>query len=104
MHRESAGDRGHKDAQGMGDVISLEERRAALRKRGEVSDAQPGSAGPARAELFFDLSCPFSYLAAERVERVFDDILWTPASTIALRAGSLATDPDQMERVRRAAE
>src|SRR3954452_6822991 len=104
MHRASAGDRGHKDAQGMGDVISLEERRAALRQRGALPGAQSGVAGPARAELFFDLSCPFSYLATERVERVLDDVLWTPASTTALRAGSLATDPDQMERVRRAAE
>jgi 2-hydroxychromene-2-carboxylate isomerase len=92
----------------MGDVISLEERRPALRKRSAVSAdqrlAHQGVTAPARAELFFDLSCPFSYLATERVERVFDDILWTPASTTALRAGSLATDPDQMERVRRAAE
>jgi 2-hydroxychromene-2-carboxylate isomerase len=92
----------------MGDVISLSERRAALRARGKhrASDraARRGATTPARVELFFDLSCPFSYLVAERAERVFDDILWTPASTTALRCGSLASDEQRLERTRRAAE
>jgi 2-hydroxychromene-2-carboxylate isomerase len=55
-----------------------------------------------RAEFFFDLACPFTYLAAERVERAFDDIAWTPASGIALRAGSL--DETALAEVRAAAE
>ena len=38
-----------------------------------------------RAQFFFDLSCPFSYLAAERIERAFDDVVWTPASAPRLR-------------------
>jgi 2-hydroxychromene-2-carboxylate isomerase len=33
----------------------------------------------ARVELFFDLADPFSYLAAERVERAFDAVTWSPA-------------------------
>lgn len=59
---------------------------------------------PARVELFFDLSCPFSYIAAERVERVFDEIRWTPASTTALRQASGEADPVEQARVRAAAE
>jgi 2-hydroxychromene-2-carboxylate isomerase len=92
----------------MGEVISLEERRVALRarreQRGPERAAHRGVTIPARVELFFDLSCPFSYLVAERAERVFDDILWTPASTTALRCGSLASDEERLERTRRAAE
>jgi 2-hydroxychromene-2-carboxylate isomerase len=82
----------------MGDVIRLAERRAARRPR-----TAPRSA-PSRVELLFDLCCPFSYLAAERVERAFDDVVWTPASTTALRCGSLASTPDELDRMREAAE
>jgi 2-hydroxychromene-2-carboxylate isomerase len=30
------------------------------------------------AAFFFDLGCPFSYLAAERVERLLEDVAWVP--------------------------
>jgi 2-hydroxychromene-2-carboxylate isomerase len=83
----------------MGEVIRLAERRAALRTR-----LRGRHGAPARAEFFFDLACPFTYLAAERVERAFDHVSWTPASATALRCGSLASDPAELERVRRAAE
>jgi 2-hydroxychromene-2-carboxylate isomerase len=82
----------------MGEVIRLAERRKALRARPRQRFAR------VRAEFFFDLACPFTYLAAERVERAFDDILWTPASTTALRAGSLGADAAALETVRLAAE
>ena len=60
---------------GMGDVIDLAERRAARRIR-----IAGGGRPRVQAEFFFDLACPFSYLAAERVERAFDDVIWTPAA------------------------
>ena len=60
----------------MGDVIRLAERRAAREARAAHRIA------PARVEFLFDLCCPFSYLAAERVDRIFDEVIWTPASTI----------------------
>ena len=69
----------------MGEVIMLSERREAKRLR-----------EPARrrarthAEFFFDLSCPFTYLVAERVERSFDEIVWRPASSAALRGAAPA--------------
>lgn len=57
----------------MGVVISLDERRRAR------TDTGTRSRGVTRGELFFDLGDPFSYLAAERVERAFDAVTWTPA-------------------------
>jgi 2-hydroxychromene-2-carboxylate isomerase len=82
----------------MGDVIRLAERRAARDAR-----VAGHRAVPARVEFLFDLCCPFSYLAAERVDRIFDEVVWTPASTSALR-GSLGTDPDALGDYRLSAE
>jgi 2-hydroxychromene-2-carboxylate isomerase len=31
------------------------------------------------AEFYFDLGCPFTYLAADRLEIAFDEVRWTPA-------------------------
>ena len=83
----------------MGEVIMLAERREALRA-GRAGQRRERS----RAEFFFDLSCPFTYLAAERVERAFDDVVWTPASADALRRSCLADDDVAATAVRRAAE
>jgi 2-hydroxychromene-2-carboxylate isomerase len=80
----------------MGEVIRLAERREARRPRRRRE--------PLRAEFFFDLACPFTYLAAERVDRSFAGVRWTPASTTALRCGSLAADEAALVRVRLAAE
>jgi 6-phosphogluconolactonase len=46
-----------------------------------------------QAEFFFDLGCPFTYLAAESVDRAFDEVTWVPACTTSLRCGSLGADP-----------
>jgi 2-hydroxychromene-2-carboxylate isomerase len=83
----------------MGDVIRLSERREALRRRGAGRQRVRS-----RGEFYFDLACPFTYLAAERVERSFDDVAWRPASTEALRRASLADEPVHADAVRRAAE
>ncbi len=42
----------------------------------------------ARPAFFFDLGCPFSYLAAERVERVLGDVAWIPTAGALLRQGT----------------
>jgi 2-hydroxychromene-2-carboxylate isomerase len=55
----------------MGDLILLTER---------ASDRTRATA-TSRIAFFFDLACPFSYLAAERVERLFGDVEWVPASS-----------------------
>lgn len=51
----------------MGDVIMLLQKLA-----------ERPSIGRSWSAFFFDLSCPFSYLAAERVERVLGDVDWVP--------------------------
>lgn len=82
----------------MGVVISLDQRRAAkLACRPPARDA-------ARVELFFDLGDPFSYLAAERVERAFDAVVWTPATGAGLYQRSLLSDARQLAAVRLRAE
>jgi 2-hydroxychromene-2-carboxylate isomerase len=67
----------------MGEVIRLEDRRA--RRRPDVGEGRRA----VRAEFFFDLASPFTYLAAERVDRAFDAVTWTPACALKLRCRDL---------------
>ena len=62
----------------MGNVIYLADRLAARTY---------ATSGP-RPAFFFDLACPMSYLAAERVERVLGEVEWIPAML-----SSSAADP-----------
>jgi 2-hydroxychromene-2-carboxylate isomerase len=39
----------------------------------------------AATRFYFDLGCPFSYLAAERIERVLGEVQWVPAAGIGER-------------------
>jgi 2-hydroxychromene-2-carboxylate isomerase len=80
----------------MGEVIRLADRRQPQRRARTRVDS-------VRAEFLFDLASPFTYLAAERVERAFDYIVWTPASAASLRGGSMVADPDAEAEVRVAA-
>jgi 2-hydroxychromene-2-carboxylate isomerase len=89
----------HIEDRKMGELINLAERRKQRRR----SRTGPRSRA-VRAEFLYDLACPFTYLAAERVERSFDDVVWTPASATALRRGSPATDEAALAGVQAAAE
>jgi 2-hydroxychromene-2-carboxylate isomerase len=81
----------------MGVLIDLDERRAAkLARRGRVRTS-------ARVELFFDLGDPFSYLAAERVERAFGTVEWTPAAGAGLYR-CVSAEPARRSDLRRQAE
>jgi 2-hydroxychromene-2-carboxylate isomerase len=60
----------------MGELIYLDQRR----KRRELCEA---GAPPA---FFFDVSCPESYLIAERVERILGEVKWIPVAREALGA------------------
>jgi 2-hydroxychromene-2-carboxylate isomerase len=82
----------------MGDLIDLAQRREAVRRRARGREAGQ------RAELFFDLAYPFSYLAAERVERGFLHVRWTPVCSEALQRRSLADDDESLNQLRMAAE
>ena len=42
-----------------------------------------------RAEFFFDLVSPFTYLVAERVDRAFDEVTWSPAGAASLHCCDL---------------
>ena len=71
----------------MGEVVHLDVHRAARRSR---SIGRPAFA--------FDLADPFSYLAAERVQRAYATVDWVPASAHAVRG------PVDAQRLRAAAE
>lgn len=60
----------------MGQLISLEDHRAAREARPRARDRIAG------VELHFDLADPFAYLAAERVERTFESVTWTPVTGV----------------------
>lgn len=71
----------------MGTVTSLEQHR--LTRRSRVA----GTRGvPPRATLYFDLGSPYTYLAAERADRLFARLEWLPASADALHATELTED------------
>lgn len=79
----------------MGELIVLKDRLAD-RSRPERTST------PA---FFFDVCCPFSYLAAERVERMLGAVEWIPTSAVALPGGAWSlTDEAQAVAERRAAE
>jgi 2-hydroxychromene-2-carboxylate isomerase len=65
------------------------DRPAALPRR---SDSRPA--------FFFDLACPISYIAADRVERLLGDVEWIPVPAHALSAER----PDPLETIYEAAE
>jgi 2-hydroxychromene-2-carboxylate isomerase len=66
----------------MGQVIYLDERRSE-RSRPDVV-TQP--------LFFFDVSCPLSYLTAERIERKLGEVQWVPVDGTSLRASAASRD------------
>ncbi|MGI8623079.1 MAG: DsbA family protein [Solirubrobacteraceae bacterium] len=77
----------------MGELVSLEP----LRQRRAARETS-------RALCYVDLSCPFSYLAAERVERSFARVTWRLASTACVERRDPAADGARADAVRAAAE
>jgi 2-hydroxychromene-2-carboxylate isomerase len=81
----------------MGDVISLAERR--------VDRGLAPPAGPRRtATFYFDLASPYTYLAADRVERALGRVAWRPAYSDALLRADPWRDPAAGERLRESAD
>ncbi len=78
----------------MGELITLAEFRA--RRRAQRSPPRH-RASPV---FYFDLGCPYSYLALERVDRLLPGVRWRPTLTEDLRA----TDPWADEYARATAE
>jgi 2-hydroxychromene-2-carboxylate isomerase len=75
----------------MGELISLAERRAA-RAEAHAPPVRP------RVSFFFDLASPWTYLAAERVDRRFAEVRWQPA------VGEALPGPRELAAERRAVE
>lgn len=71
----------------MGTVTTLESHR--LKRAGHAPAVRQA---PLRATLFFDLSSPYTYLAAERADRLFAGLEWLPASSDALDRGAPDAD------------
>ena len=72
----------------MGDLIYLDQHRA-VRSR-PASDSRP--------VFYFDLGCPFSYLAAERVERTLASVDWVPVPADQLRAPMTESEVEDLRR------
>ncbi len=62
----------------MGQVIYLDDRRSERTRT--ASTTQP--------LFFFDVSCPLSYLTAERIERKLGEVEWVPVDGASLRAAA----------------
>jgi 2-hydroxychromene-2-carboxylate isomerase len=90
----------------MGDLISLADLRAARTARAPAPPAHGGRSP--RVAFYFDLTSPWTYLAAERAEHLFPMARWRPAIGDALSVAPEAADPrDDARRdaaERRAAE
>lgn len=71
----------------MGDLVSLADARVA-RKDGSGPARERASARAPRVTFYFDLSSPFTYLAAERVDRLFGSLVWRPVLEEALQGVS----------------
>lgn len=83
----------------MGDVISLIEHQ---RNRAAAPERRRGRRSPP-STFAFDLSLPGSYLAAERVDRLFDPVQWEPVCGQAFWGGQpLLDEPTREATVRRA--
>jgi 2-hydroxychromene-2-carboxylate isomerase len=72
----------------MGDLIDLQLRRA---RRATVACAEP--------VYYFDVTCPMSYLAAERVERSLGQIQWVAIDGSATRGDEPGATVDDLTRV-----
>ncbi len=86
--------------QAMGIVISLRDWRA-LRRPASAPASRPARR-PVRATFFYDLRSPWTYLTAERADRLLPALRWQPVAADALEDGAGADPRD--ERVRAAVE
>lgn len=80
----------------MGDLISLAEHRRTRFAAPVAEAAEPARAPRAvRVTFAFDLSSPYTYLAAERVDRLFPSLIWRPMLEEVLQRPPV--DPDVVE-------
>jgi 2-hydroxychromene-2-carboxylate isomerase len=69
-------------------VTSIDSHRAtAASRRGPRTSLRPA--------IYFDLASPYTYLAAERAERLFGGLRWLPAFSAQLAGGAAVDDRDR---------
>jgi hypothetical protein len=71
----------------MGDLIDFQQRRA---RRAQVASPVPA--------YYFDVTCPMSYLAAERVERSLGQVEWVAIDGSALSGADADVVADALTR------
>jgi 2-hydroxychromene-2-carboxylate isomerase len=81
----------------MGVVTSLDSYRIAAAHR--RTDRRAAT----RPAFYFDLTSPYTYLAAERADRMFAGLRWVPASGGALRRTTFVGDDERAAVAERAA-
>lgn len=87
----------------MGDLVDLSARRSGRAARGrEVPVHAPARA--ASATFFFDLASPWTYFAAERVDRLLPSAAWAPAPSEVLHRGGPPVELGREAAVGRAQE
>jgi 2-hydroxychromene-2-carboxylate isomerase len=79
-------------------VTSLDHYRLKAARRRQASPRVT-----ARPAFFFDLASPYTYLAAERADRMFARLEWVPVSSEALQCASPDADHERAAIARRAA-
>jgi 2-hydroxychromene-2-carboxylate isomerase len=78
--------------------MSLDSHRASAGRR-PLRIRRPA----ARPTFYFDLASPYTYLAAERADRMFAGLRWAPASSDALRCEEFGADEQRVAVSHRAA-
>lgn len=61
--------------------------RARRRHSAPPAPSAPVAAAPSGAAFFFELGCPISYIAAERIERALGELAWVPAARLESERG-----------------
>jgi 2-hydroxychromene-2-carboxylate isomerase len=86
----------------MGELINLAQRRAACATAERPTGGCPPPSTP--SVFYFDLDCPFSYLALERVERLFAGAHWRPTLADCLDPSDPRADEATADGARATAE
>jgi 2-hydroxychromene-2-carboxylate isomerase len=79
------------------DVVSLERYRLAAARRRPAARR-----GGLRPTFYFDVQSPYTYLAAERADRMFAGLQWLPASSSALSGGVVTCEIERAAISKRA--
>jgi 2-hydroxychromene-2-carboxylate isomerase len=79
-------------------VATLDSHRSTAGSR-----RRQGLRSSSRPALYFDLASPYTYLAAERAERLFAGLRWLPASSERLGSGATIDDGERLRVAQRAA-